>query len=163
MAVVVRRAEMEDAEKIAEFSVALAEQHYGYDQVRFTRLITREGAAAYYGGRSEAENAAVFVAEVEERIVGFAYMEYEPVLYAELATKVAWLHDIYIEPEARHSGAGKELVEAAKSEAKRQGANKVLLSVSVKNSHGQEFFKQNGFRTTMHEMMFEIDGEDRNA
>jgi GNAT superfamily N-acetyltransferase len=159
MAVVVRRAIKEDAEKIAEFSVALAEQHYGYDQVRFTRLITREGAASYYGGRAKAQNAAVLVAESEGSVVGFAYMEYEPVLYAELATKVAWLHDIYVEPEARSSGAGFQLMEAVKNEAKSQGANKVLLSVSVKNSNAQRFFERIGFRTTMHEMMFEIEKE----
>jgi GNAT superfamily N-acetyltransferase len=159
MAVVVRHAMNEDAEKIAEFSVALAEQHCGYDQVRFTRLITREGAASYYGGRAKAQNAVVLVAEDNGCVVGFAYMEYEPVLYAELATKVAWLHDIYIEPERRGSGAGFELMEAVKSEAKSHGANKVLLSVSVKNSNGQEFFERNGFRTTMHEMMLEIEKE----
>jgi GNAT superfamily N-acetyltransferase len=157
MAVVVRRATKQDADKIAEFSVALAEQHYGYDQVRFSRLITVEGAAAYYGGRSEAENAAVLLAEIEGRIVGFAYMEYEPVLYAELATKVAWLHDIYVEPDAQRSGAGGKLIQAVEEEAKRQGANKVLLSVAVENEKAQQFFQRSGFRTTMYEMMLPID------
>ena len=155
----VRRATQADGEKIAEFAVALAEQHYGYDQVRFTRLITHEGAAAFYGGRTEAENAAVFLAEIDGRDVGFAYMEYEPVLYAELATKVAWLHDIYIEPGSKGSGAGQELIEAVRNEAQRQGANKVLLSVSVKNENAQQFFERSGFRTTMHEMMLAIEKE----
>ena len=159
MAVEVRRAGREDARKIAEFSVALAEQHFDYDQVRFTRLITRERAAAYYGGRAEADNAAVLVAEFDGRIVGFAYMEYEPVLYAELATKVAWLHDIYVEPEARKSGAGCALLDAVKAEARRQGANKVLLSVAEKNENGQRFFEQYGFRQTMREMMLAIEKE----
>lgn len=157
MAVAVRRATKDDAESIAEFSVLLAEQHYGYDQVRFTRLITREGAAAYYGGRMEAKNAAVFVAELGGRVVGFAYMEYEPVLYAELATKVAWLHDIYVEPKARKSGAGRELLDSVKDEARRLGANKILLSVGEKNENGQRFFEQYGFRQTMREMMLEVD------
>ena len=152
----IRRATKEDAERIAEFSVALAEQHFEYDQVRFTRLITLEGAAAYYGGRSEAENAAVFVAETDGRIAGFAYMEYEPVLYAELATKVAWLHDIYIEPGARKSGAGRELLDVVADEARRQGANKVLLSVAEQNEKAQRFFEQYGFRQTMREMMLEV-------
>jgi GNAT superfamily N-acetyltransferase len=158
MAVAVRRAAKEDAAKIAEFSVALAEQHYGYDQRRFTRLITRDGAAAFYGSRVDAENAAVFVAEVGGSVVGFAYMEYEPVLYAELATRVAWLHDIYVEPDARHCGAGRDLIDAVNDEAKRQGADKVLLSVSVQNSDGQQFFERNGFRVTMLEMMCEVVG-----
>ena len=159
MAVVVRPATKSDAGKIAEFSVALAEQHYGYDQVRFTRLITKDGAEAFYGGRAEAESAALFVAEIDDRVIGFAYMEYEPVIYAELATKVGWLHDIYVEPDAQGSSAGKALIEAVKDEAKRQGANKVLLSVSVMNTKGQEFFEHNGFRTTMHEMMLAIEKE----
>src|SRR5688572_29485164 len=112
MAVVVRRATKADAGKIAEFSVALAEQHIGYDPVRFSRLITREGAKAFYASRTEAENAAVLLSEIDGRVVGFAYMEYEPVLYAELATKVAWLHDIYVESDSRSSGAGRELLKA---------------------------------------------------
>ena len=157
MAVVVRKATADDAGKIAEFSVALAEQHYSYDQVRFSRLITLEGATEYYGGRSEEENAAVLLAEVEGRIVGFAYMEYEPVLYAELATKVAWLHDIYVESDARDSGAGRKLIEAVAEEANRLGATKVLLSVAVKNEKAQQFFERSGFRTTMYEMMLPID------
>jgi GNAT superfamily N-acetyltransferase len=157
MAVIVRRATKEDAGKIAEFSVALAEQHYGYDPVRFSKLITLEGAAHYYGGRADVDNAAVLLAESEGRSVGFAYMEYEPVLYAELATKVAWLHDVYVEPNARDSGAGRKLIEAVAKEAKRQGANKVLLSVAVNNEKAQQFFERSGFRTTMYEMMLPID------
>ena len=159
MAVAVRRATKADGPKIAEFAVALAEQHYGYDQVRFTRLITVDGAAAFYGSRAEATNAAVFLAEIDCRVVGFAYMEYEPVLYAELATKVGWLHDIYVEPQHQGSGAGRELIEAVRREAQRQGANKVLLSVSVKNENAQRFFERSGFRTTMHEMMLAIEKE----
>src|SRR5262245_34629464 len=157
MAVVVRRATREDAAKIAEFSVALAEQHVGYDPVRFSRLITRDGAEAYYGGRTEAESATVLVAEVDGQVVGFAYMEYEPVLYAELATKVAWLHDIYVEADSRNTGAGRELIKAARNAAKEGGAEKVLLSVSLRNTNAQEFFERNGFRTTMLEMMLEIE------
>jgi ribosomal protein S18 acetylase RimI-like enzyme len=159
MAVVVRKATGDDAGKIAEFSVALAEQHYGYDQLRFSRLITTDGAAAYYGSRIEAESAAVLVAEIDGRLVGFAYMEYEPVLYAELATKVAWLHDIYVEPDAQGSGAGRELLDAIQSEARKKGAEKVLLSVAEKNDNSQRFFEKYGFRQTMREMMLAIEKE----
>jgi len=159
LAVLVRRATKADAVKIAEFSVALSEQHISYDPVRFSRLITREGAEAFYGSRTETENAAVLMAEIDGRIVGFAYMEYEPVLYAELATKVAWLHDIYVEPKSQGSGAGRELLEAVQNEAKQSGANKVLLSVARKNADAQRFFERNGFRTTMLEMMLDIEKE----
>lgn len=156
MAVTVRRATRADAAKVAEFSVKLAKLHVDWDAKRFTQIIG-EGATRYYGDRAEAENAAIFVAEDDENVVGFAYMEYEPVLYAELATRVAWLHDIYVVPNARQAGAGKALIAVVKDEAKRLGANKVLLSVAHGNSHGQKLFERNGFRTTMLEMMLEID------
>jgi GNAT superfamily N-acetyltransferase len=139
--------------------VALAEQHFCYDERRFTRVISTDGAEWFYGSRIEAESAAIFLAEIDGREVGFAYMEYEPVLYAELAANVAWLHDIFVEPDARDSGAGRKLIEAVAEEAKRQGANKVLLSVAVQNENAQQFFERSGFRTTMHEMMLPLDSE----
>jgi GNAT superfamily N-acetyltransferase len=157
MAVTVRRATREDAASVAKFAVALFELHAGWDAKRFTQLATLEGATRFYGERAEAENAAVFVAEDGERIIGFAYMQYEPVLYAELATKVAWLHDIYVEPDVRGHGAGKELLAAVRDEAKRLGANKVLLSVALGNTDGRRLFERDGFRTTMYEMMHEIE------
>ena len=156
MAVTVRRATRADAAKIAEFAVALAELHVHWDAKRFTQVIGA-GAANYYGERAEAENAAVFLAENGDRVVGFAYIEYEPVLYAELATKVVCLHDIYVEPDVRMSGAASALLAAVKDEARRLGADKVLLSVAKGNTNGQRLFEQNGFRTTMLEMMVEID------
>ena len=157
MAVEIRRARRTDAATIAEFAVALFELHEKWDPRRFTQIATPEGAARFYGGRAEAENAAVFIAENDGKAVGFAYLEFEPVLYAELAVKAAWLHDIYVDEDARGGGAGNALLDAVRNEARRLGANKVLLSVAVKNIAGEKFFEQNGFTTTMHEMMLVLD------
>ena len=152
----VRRATRDDAAKIAEFAIALAEQHTGYDPSRFTRVITTDGAEWFYGSRNETDNAVVLVAELDGETIGFAYMTYEPVLYSELATKVAWLDDIYVVPEARGTSAGHVLLEEAKKEAIRFGANKILLTVAQKNAVGQQFFERNGFHTTMLEMMLPL-------
>jgi GNAT superfamily N-acetyltransferase len=161
MAITVRRATRVDATAIARFAVSLFDLHTEWDPRRFTGIATREGATSFYGDRTEAENAAVLVAEEGERIIGFAYLEYEPVLYAELATRVAWLHDIYVEAHYRGKGVGNALITAVKDEAIRLGANKILLSTALGNKEGQRLFERNGFRTTMLEMMLEID--DHNA
>ncbi|HEV8592020.1 MAG TPA: GNAT family N-acetyltransferase [Pyrinomonadaceae bacterium] len=76
--------------------------------------------------------------------------------YAELATQVAWLHDIFVVNTARGRGVGNKLINAVVVEAKRLGAKKVLLSVAAKNMAAQEFFGHKGFRTTMHEMMLVV-------
>ena len=157
MPVQVRRATPDDAEAIADLALQLVEQHVGYDPVRFSHIGNRAGMANYYGSRTTADGAVVLVVEEDATVVGFAYMEYEPVLYAELAVKVAWLHDIFIERPERRSGAGHKLIEAAAMEAKSLGANKILLSVAAKNTNAQAFFEHEGFRTTMHEMMLTVE------
>ena len=131
----------------------LIEQHVGYDPVRFSRIGSREGMADFYARQTEARNAVVLVAELEDKIAGFAYLQFEPIIYSELATNVAWLHDILVDPALRRRGAGKKLIDAVALEAKRFGATKVLLSVAAENTEAQDFFARSGFRTTMHEMM----------
>ncbi len=155
MAVTVRYAQRADAAKVAEFAVALFELHAAWNPKRFTQIATADGATRFYGDR--AENGSVLVAEADGKVVGFAYFEYEPTLYAELAIKVAWLHDIYVEPEARGLGAGSALIGGVKQEAKHLGANKMLLSVAVQNAEGHQLFERNGFEKTMDEMMLAID------
>ena len=93
MSVTVRRATKADAARVAEFAVALARLHVEWDAKRFTQVIG-DGAAWWYGERAEADNAAVFVAENDGHPIGFAYMEYEEVYYAGLATDAAWLHGV---------------------------------------------------------------------
>lgn len=157
MTATVRRATEADAARVADLAVSLFELHVVLDSKRFTQIATKDGAAQFYGSQAIAENSAVFVAEVDERIVGFAYLDYEPVDYAELATNVARLHDIYVEPEFRNSGIGSLLIEAVRKDARRLGANKVLLTVAANNVDGQKLFKRTGFRTTMFEMMLELE------
>ena len=155
MSVTVRHATRAEAAKVAEFAVALFELHAAWNPRRFTQIATREGAERYYGDR--AENGSVLVAEADGEVVGFAYFEYEPTLYAELATRVLWLHDIYVEPNVRGQHVGSALIAGVKHEAKQRGATKVLLSVAVQNAEGHRLFAANGFEKTMDEMMLAID------
>jgi GNAT superfamily N-acetyltransferase len=153
MSLTVRSAKPGDENRVAELAMKLVEQHVAYDERRFARIATLEGMARYYGEQTKVANASVLVAEKDGEIVGFAYMQFEPVIYAGLATNVLWLHDIFVDVSSRARGAGKKLIDAVATEAKRFGANKVLLSVAAKNTAGQGFFEHAGFKTTMHEMM----------
>ena len=96
------------------------------------------------------------VAERDGRVVGFAYVTYEERNYAELAVTAAHLHDIYVDEDARHSGAGQKLIEGAIEAGKQFGTSKLMLSVAVKNIFGREFFEKSGFRPTMTEMTLNL-------
>ncbi len=152
MTVAVRRARQEDAESIAKFALSLFAQHREYDRERFAELGSVEGAARYYISRADTDESAVFVAESDGEVIGFAYVEYERIDYANLLENAVWVHDIYVDPPARNTGAGKVLMQAAIDFARQSGAGKVVLSVAAKNHAAQEFFGHLGFRETMIEM-----------
>jgi GNAT superfamily N-acetyltransferase len=85
-------------------------------------------------------------------VVGFAYLEYEKLDYANLLENAAWLHDLYVDEAARETGAGKALIHAAKDAGKMLGADKLVLTVAAKNEYARTFFTRTGFRETMVEM-----------
>lgn len=156
MPVKVRRARLEDARTIAELAIKLVVQHQNYDSRRFSQLASVEQAEWYYGSQTEVADAAVLVAELENEIVGFAYIQFEAKDYANLLETAAWLHDIYISEAARGKNAGKLLIERSIEAAKELGADKLMLSVAAKNEFAKEFFERNGFKETMVEMMLDL-------
>ncbi|MEO8650475.1 MAG: GNAT family N-acetyltransferase [Acidobacteriota bacterium] len=156
MSLTVLRAGPGDADRVADYSMKLVEQHHVYDPLQFARIADLDGMKWFYGEQTDAENAVVLVAELDGRVVGFAYVTYEEKNYAELAVSAAHLHDIYVDGDVRRSGAGQKLIEAAVGAAKGFGASKLMLSVAAKNPAAQKFFEQAGFETTMHEMMLVV-------
>jgi ribosomal protein S18 acetylase RimI-like enzyme len=156
MSVTVRRASLKDAPAIAEMALKLVAQHQSYDPHRFARLYDERQAEWFYGKQTEAAEAAVLVAEIENEIIGFAYVQYEAKNYAEMLERAAWLHDIYVEKNARGQNAGKMLIEKSIEAAKNLGAEKLMLTVAAKNEAARIFFERSGFETTMLEMMLDL-------
>ena len=154
--VVVRRAAIEDAKTIAGFALELFRQHREYDERRFMEVSDHRQAEKYYGSQTNAKDSAVLLAELDEKVVGFAFIQFELINYAGLLESAAWLHDIYVEDAARQSNAGRSLIEAAARTAKELGASKLMLTVAVQNEIARRFFEHAGFRTTMLEMMLDL-------
>ena len=156
MSALIRRARGGDERKVAEFAIRLFDQHVGYDPERFSTFANLEGASRFYRSRFETPDSGVFVAEIDNEVVGFAYVERDPLNYAELLENGAWLHDIYVDEHARAEGVGKGLINAAAEAAKQMGAEKLLLSVAAKNTAAQQVFEKAGFRPTMVEMTLNL-------
>lgn len=154
----VRRAGPEDAAAIAEFALRLFAQHREYDPERFADLGNLAGAERYYGSRITADEGVVLVAENEREVVGFLYAEFEEINYAELLKSALWVHDLFVDPRARRTGAGKALIDEAANAGRRFGADKLVLTVAAKNEFARSFFKKRGFRETMVEMTLGLNG-----
>lgn len=156
MRAVIRRARSGDDETIARFALKLFDQHVEYDPKRFSTFADLEGAAKFYRSRFDTPGSAVFVAVIDDEIVGFAYLERDELNYAELLKHGAWLHDIYVVESARSSGVGRALIDAATEAARQFGAKKLLLTVAAKNAAAQNVFANAGFRQTMVEMTLNL-------
>lgn len=155
-AVTVRRATFEDAKIVAKLAHKLILQHTNYNPKRFIQIAEPEQMELFYGNQTTAKDAAVLVAEANEKIVGFAFLQFEAKNYAALLESAVWLHDLYVDEAARGLGAGKSLIEAAVKTAKELGANKLMLSVAAQNEVAQTFFERIGFKTTMVEMWLDL-------
>lgn len=156
MAVTVRRAVKTDALTIAELAIKLFAQHRIYDSRRFAEVASVEGAAKFYGSQTEAEDAAVIVAEFENKIVGFAFLQFEAMNYSALLVNAVWLHDLYVDESVRGQNIGNRLIEKSAEIARKLGADKLMLSAAAKNDRAKAFFERKGFKETMVEMMLDL-------
>ena len=150
----VRRARAKDLPRIGALGALLVETHHAFDPRLFLGATrgTLRGYAAFIGSQLDEPNAAIFVAEQGNEVLGYAYVALESYDYMSLRGPAGILHDIIVDPAARGRGVGRLLLDAALVYLKSRGAPQVVLSTAVKNEAAQRLFASVGFRSTMIEM-----------
>lgn len=108
---------------------------------------------AYFGGRvtetsvagrlrQAANHETVVVAEVGDRIAGFASLRVtdslDPAPYAELT-------DLFVETEARRLGVASRLVKYIEGLARERGAAHLVVLTGQKNTEAQTFYRAAGY------------------
>jgi ribosomal protein S18 acetylase RimI-like enzyme len=92
--------------------------------------------------RQAANHETVIVAEVGERIAGFASLRLtdslDPTPYAELT-------DLFVEPEARRLGVAARLVKYMEGIARERGATHLVVLTGQKNTEAQAFYRSAGY------------------
>ena len=158
---VVRPVEPADLPAVARLAGQLVRYHYGLDPKRFM-LIDRveEGYASFLGREAKNPRAVVLCAaeEPSESIVGYAYGTLEGRDWNALLDPHGALHDVLVDPGARRSGIGAQLVLETCRRLEALGAPRVLLHTAVQNAPAQALFAKLGFRSTMIEMTRERGG-----
>jgi ribosomal protein S18 acetylase RimI-like enzyme len=150
----IRRATRNDLAAIGRLGALLVEAHHGFDSRRFLAATrgTKDGYAAFLGSQLDEPDAAVFVAEENGRVLGYAYVAVESYDYMVLRGPAGLLHDIIVDPEHRGRGVGGALLEAAVAYVRSRGLTQVVLSAAERNEAAQRLFASMGFRRTMIEM-----------
>ena len=154
----IRRAEPRDAGVLGTLGATLMRTHYAFDPQRFLAAgdDAERGYAAFLRSQLNDDEAAVFVAERDRRVIGYVYVGLEPLSWKELRGPAGFIHDVMVEDGERGAGAGRALIDAALSWLRERGAPRAMLCTAEPNAGAQRLFLRLGFRRTMIEMTREL-------
>lgn len=157
MSVTVRAAEARDLPEVGKLAGMLVRQHHGFDAQRFILIPDVEtGYVRFFTDELADPDTLILVAEVAERVVGYAYARLEPRDWNNLLDAHGALHDLYVSDTARRRGVAGQLVDAVRAALARRGAPRLVLYTASKNAGARAFFARVGFRETMVELTMEL-------
>ncbi|MBR6254004.1 MAG: GNAT family N-acetyltransferase [Clostridiales bacterium] len=146
----IRRAVKEDFEILEELYRELEEDGVFYQPQHF--VLSPKGARSeYMAGILGSDNQALFVAEDDGKVIGFAHVvliKSKPFscLKPELAM---YLQDLVVTSDYRNRGIGSMFMEEVKKYGRENGADFFRTQVFPGNTDGLRFYKRNGFTETM--------------
>lgn len=155
----IRPATSADLPRLGELGALLVDVHHGFDTRRFfaPKAGTPAAYAAFLAAQLAEPDTAVFVAEQNGEVIGYAFVALEGNDYKALRGPAGVLHDILVDPGHRGRGAGRLLLAAALAFFQERGAPQVVLWTADRNEAAQRLFASAGFRRTMIEMTRELE------
>ncbi|HVU04666.1 MAG TPA: GNAT family N-acetyltransferase [Polyangiaceae bacterium] len=149
----VRPAVAADLAEVGEMAAELVRFHHALDPLRFLLVDgVAQGYAKWFSSQLDVKETVILVAERGGKKVGYAYARLEPRDWNALLDVHGALHDIYVIPEARRSGAATALMDEVVKRLTALGAPRVVLSSATENHGAHRLFERHGFRYTMVEM-----------
>ena len=125
----IRRAKLEDVPQVFALQQAIPEAPH-WTEAAYLEFVERLSDAI--------QHKVLLIAADEERLYGFAA--------ASALELEAELESIAVTVDARRSGLGRALLDAAMSWAEAEGAENLRLEVRAANVSAQTFYKAKGFR-----------------
>ena len=95
----------------------------------------------------------MLIAKNEGRLVGFAYASFIRDFPFEVSGHVSVINDVYVLPEFRGIGIGKQLVIECMDKLKTHGAEAVRLTVLADNKAVVELYERLGFKACRYGML----------
>lgn len=134
--VLVRSAQLSDLSSLSRLFDAYRQF---YAQVPDVELATE-----FISARLRQQDSVIFVAiDANNKPIGFCQLY--PSFCSVLATKIAVLYDLFVEADARKTGAGKSLMLAAKTYAEDNGFARLDLTTAKTNLNAQKLYESLGW------------------
>ena len=136
MNIIVRQAEAADLD-------ALALLFDGYRQF-YGQPTNLAGCREFLSARLERRESVVFIAHEGDTAVGFTQLY--PLFSSVNMARTFVLNDLFVRETGRRNGVGAQLLEAAASFARAQGAHSLTLSTATTNTQAQALYHAKGWQ-----------------
>src|SRR5690348_14348463 len=102
--ILVRPATRRDLPVLGRLGALLVRLHHEFDPKRFVAPAANieAGYAHFLGSQLGEDDALVLVAERDGAVIGYVYAGIEPFSWKELRVTAGFVHDVVVDPEARH-------------------------------------------------------------
>ncbi|BBD72863.1 N-acetyltransferase [Sulfodiicoccus acidiphilus] len=154
MAVTVREAKKEDAERIIELMVRLKKLNEEFDPLYTVRQDIYDVVKKFVEASMGKENVAMIVAEDQE-VIGFVRLEIRSRMFYE-PTMEGVITDLYVLPPYRRKGVGKVLIDAAIKELKSRGVYLASAEFPPMNKISVDFYQRRGFKPLLYTFFKEV-------
>jgi ribosomal protein S18 acetylase RimI-like enzyme len=145
---IIREFRPEDMDQIEECYIELQEYLRRIEPGMHEGAFIVKRYLEYMFSECEATNGKVFVAELENKIVGFVsvWAKVESDAIDEKPTEYAFISDVVVLPGYRGKGIGRLIMEKAERYAVDQGATTIRLAVLAKNDTARSLYYSYGFK-----------------
>jgi GNAT superfamily N-acetyltransferase len=104
--------------------------------------------------RFEHNQSVIFVALEDGAAIGFTQLY--PSFSSGALARIYVLNDLFVDPQARRTGAGTALLEAAADYGRRVGALRLILSTELTNTTAQSLYEKLGWTRNTDFCTFQI-------
>jgi ribosomal protein S18 acetylase RimI-like enzyme len=154
----IRSAKPDDVPAVLPMIAKLCALHESWDPAKYGFL---PDVTEMYRGwlRSRAGDArSVFlVAEREGKLVGMLIGTAEREIPIYRLREYGFIHDVWVEPEYRNEGIARQMTMLAIERFGEMGLRQIRLDTAAANDAARGLFAACGFRTSVTEMLLEID------
>ncbi len=151
MNLIIRESKTEDSEAVYRLLLLIAELHRSGRPDVFGDLVSKY-TIEEVSERLSKEDNGVFVAEIDEKVVGYVFCE----VIKEGRGLTLYIDDLCVDPSARRHGVGRRLIDAAKQYAVQKNCSCVMLNVWEFNSDAVSFYEKYGFETRSRHMEIKL-------
>jgi RimJ/RimL family protein N-acetyltransferase len=153
-----RPATPDDVPAILPMVAQLARLHESWDPAKYGYLPEpAEMYRSWLRSRATDPQSVFLVAEREPgQLVGFIVGTVEREIPIYRVEKFGFIHDLWVEPEYRHEGAGRQLAMLAIEKFRELGVPQVRCDTAWKNEAARALFAACGLRPSIVEMLMEF-------